>query len=55
MPLSTGTPKPFNFPFVSNGKLKLIGVLILKHSSLSIFMFIIILKENPNVLKYWDT
>ena len=30
--LSIGTPKTFNFPFVSNGKLKCLGVPILKHN-----------------------
>ena len=55
MCISTGTLKTINFPCVLNGKLMVLGVRLLKHSRLSIFMYIIILKENPNVLKYWDT
>ena len=29
--LSIGTPKIFNFPFVSNGKLMFLGIPIIKH------------------------
>ena len=40
MCLNIGTPKTINFPFVSNGKLRVLDVPILKRISMSIFLFI---------------